>query len=264
MKFNSFMHSIAFFLWSEYYELKYFFIYRGQSAIWLIYSLFTSFYSLITLTIIYNVSSGIAGWSYFQILALSYTASIVLSVFYTVLNPWKIAEAMRTGRMDTFLIRPYGIMTLLLSGYGEITSLGGLAGSVAVFAFAMLHVGVAAIPFAAYLLIMVAGTIALTIFMIMLTILFYHLFKSADFVNRLVGVLSTAGSYPLNIFGPFLLLVFTVVLPIGIASYYPSEALFGKISLVPYLEVLALIFAVTILSYKGTKALMKYYASGGG
>lgn len=264
MKSNSIVRSIAFFLLSEFYELKYFMIYRLQSAIWLAYAGFTSLYGLITLTVIYSVSSGIAGWSYFQILALSATATIVLGVLYTVMNPWQMVESMRTGGMDTRLIRPYGVMTLLLSSYGEVTSVGSIVSGAAIFVYAMLHLSVTAVSFIAYMLMTAAGTVALTLFALMLTLLSYHLFKSANFINRVLGILGTAGSYPLSIFGSAMLMVFTVVLPIGIASYYPPEVLFGKISIVPYLGVMALIIAIALVGYKGTEVLIRHYASGGG
>ena len=264
MSYKSFTRAVAFFLLNELYGFKYFLTYRLQSAIWVIYDAFTSLYGLITLTIIYSVSSGIAGWSYYQILALSSTATMVVSVLYVVINPWTMVQNMREGKMDTHLIRPYGIITILLSSFGDVTSIGGLPTGAAIFTFAMLHISFSALPFLAYLAMVIAGTIALILFVLMFTLLSYHLFKSANFVNRLIGVLSTAGSYPLNIFGSFLLLIFTVVLPIGIASYYPPEVLFGKISALPYIEVLVVILAVAFASYKASQALIKRYASGGG
>ncbi len=264
MSYRSFMHAVVFFLLNELYAFKYFLIYRLQSAIWIVYSAFTSLYGLITLTIIYSVSSGIAGWSYYQILALSSTATIAVSVLYVVINPWMMVQNMREGRMDTHLIRPYGTITILLSSFSDVTAVGGLPTGAAIFVFAMLHISVSVLSFTAYLAMVVAGTVALILFVLMFTLLSYHLFKSANFVNRLIGVLSTAGSYPLNIFGSFLLLVFTVVLPIGIASYYPPEVLFGKLSAVTYAEVLIVILVVAFASYKASQALIKHYASGGG
>lgn len=264
MSFKPLVSALSFFMLNQLYRFKYFMVYRLQSAIWLIYSAFTNFYGLITLTIIYGVSSGIAGWSYFQILALSGTVTMVVNVLYTVVNPWAMVQDMREGRMDTHLIRPYGIITILLSSFGETTAMGGFVSGLAIFAFATIHTGFSMLPFAAYLAMAAAGTIALILFILMFALLSYHLFKSANFVNRIFGVISTAGSYPLKIFGSFLLLIFTVVLPIGVASYYPPEALYGKISMLPYAEVMIVILAVALASYKTSQALIKRYASGGG
>jgi ABC-type uncharacterized transport system permease subunit len=264
MKANNLFYFMRLLLWSNFYQVRSFFTYRLQSLIWFIYSGFTSLYALITITIIYNVSKGIAGWDYFQILALSSTITIFMNLIYTLVNPWSLVQEMRHGNLDTWLMRPYGIVTILLSTFGSFTSLAGVISGVAIFIYALYHVSFSVMSLFAFLLLFSLGSVAMVLFIVMLSILSYHLFRSANFTSKLLGVLSSAGSYPLVIYGPILAMVFTVALPIGIASYYPTETLFGRINPSLYLAIIFLEVVVTMVSYKAINVMMRHYTSGGG
>lgn len=257
--------SFLFSVWVWVYRFRTFFSYRTQAVIWLVYSGFTSFYSLITLTVIYSVSSGVPGWSYFQILALSSTVTIAMNVIYSAIDPWNLVREMRQGGIDMQLARPYGIVTALLN-MPDVwpVSVAGVATGLGILVFALFHVSFSAVSMLEFILVFSLGLLSLVMFMLMLTVVSYHLFKSANFISRVMGVMERAGSYPLNIYGVALTMLFTIAFPIGIASYYPAETLFGMISMYSYLTVIVLEIGVTAVSYKAVHALMKNYASGGG
>jgi ABC-2 type transport system permease protein len=265
MSTNDITDSIAFFAWVWVYRFKTFFTYRGQVAIWFTYSSLTSFYSLITMSIIYSVSSGVPGWSYFQILVLSYMVTVAMNILYFTIDPWDLVREMRFGGLDMQLVRPYGVVTLLLS-MPDVwpIAIGGIVSGVAILIFALLHVSFSIMSLLGFVFMFSLGSISFVLFTLLFTILSYHLFKSAGFIGRITNVLSTAGNYPLSIYGAVITLLFTVVLPIGIASYYPAEALFGELSALSYTAVIAIEIVVAAISYKGIYALMKRYTSGGG
>jgi ABC-type uncharacterized transport system permease subunit len=101
-------------------------------------------------------------------------------------------------------------------------------------------------------------------FLLMLTLLSYVLFNSAGYMQWVANIASTAARYPLTIYGLPGILLFTVGLPVGLASFYPSALVFGKVSA----ELTALIIGVEALSialyYYTSKWLTKKYRSGGG
>jgi ABC-2 type transport system permease protein len=257
--------SLAFFAFTMVYKFKTMFAYRFQALIWIIWSGFTSFYSLITLTIIYNVSSGIPGWSYFQILALSYVMTVALNVIWLIIEPWQIVDDMKVGALDPRLIRPYGIVTILLS-MPDLwpVSIAGVAGGLFILVYSLYHVSFSIVSLLEFIPLFVGGIAALILFITMMSLVSYYLFRSAHFVSRMMSVLSTAGSYPLSVYGTILTLLFTVALPIGVASYYPSEVLFGRISTLQYLAAWTIIILVIVGSYNAINTLMKHYTSGGG
>jgi len=115
-----------------------------------------------------------------------------------------------------------------------------------------------------FLGIVAIGTYALMMFLLMLTVLSYHLFKSGMFMEGLIGTLSMVGGYPLSIFGTMIMLLFSVLLPIGMAVYYPAELIFGKISIVFSIATILFSIAIAFVSYKLFYVLMRNYTSGGG
>jgi len=257
--------AIKYYLINQEYAWKSFFAYRAQSLLWLFYSAFTGIFSLITITVIYNVSSGFPGWNYYQMLILSSTVVMVIDAIQYNVNGWDVIRSMRRGMLDMHMVRPYGLATIMISTQSSAkTLISGFATELAIFAYAalMLHLSLAYII--TFLGIVAIGTYAFMMFLLMLTVLSYHLFKSGMFMNGLINTLSVVGSYPLSVFGTIIMLLFSILVPIGIAVYYPAELIFGKINVVFSLAIILFSLAVAFVSYKLFYVLMRHYTSGGG
>ena len=258
--------SIKYYLINQVYAWKSFFVYRAQSLLWLFDSAFTGIFSFITMTVIYNVSSGFPGWNYYQMLILSSTVVMVIDAIVYNVNSWGIIRSMRRGMLDMHMVRPYGLATIMISTQsgGAKTLISGFATGLAIFAYAalMLHLSLAYVI--TFLGIVAIGTYALMMFLLMLTVLSYYLFKSGMFVNRLIDTLSVVGSYPLSVFGTIIMLLFSIIVPIGIAVYYPAELMFGKINVAFSIAIILFSLAVAFVSYKLFYVLMRHYTSGGG
>jgi len=257
--------SIKYYLINQVYAWKSFFAYRTQSLLWLFYSVFTGIFSFITMTVIYNVSSGFPGWNYYQMLILSSTVVMVIDAIEYNVNSWSVISSMRRGILDMHMVRPYGLVTIMISTQsGAKMLISGFASGLAIFAYAalMLHLSLAYVI--TFLGIVAIGTYALMMFLLMLTVLSYYLFKSGMFVNRLIDTLSVVGSYPLSVFGTIIMLLFSILVPIGIAVYYPAELMFGKINVAFSIAIILFSLAVAFVSYKLFYVLMRHYTSGGG
>jgi len=260
----SIVDSIRYYLITQEYSWKKFFAFRAQSLLWLFYNAFIGFLSVIAITVIYSVSSGFAGWNYYQMLILSSTLGMVLSSIWYNLNSWEISHSMRHGGLDSYMIRPYGLATVMLSMGGAYTELGGFATNLAIFAYSawILHLSILYIII--FFSVVAIGTYALLMFFLMFSVLSYHLIKSSRFINNLLATLGMVGNYPLSIFGNIIMLLFTLLIPIGIAVYYPAELLFGEINITLSLAIIAFSLTVAFISYKLFYFLMRYYTSGGG
>ncbi|MDE1873577.1 MAG: ABC-2 family transporter protein [Candidatus Micrarchaeota archaeon] len=261
---NRLVRDIRFYLLSQYYWWRGFLVYREQAAMWLIYSLINITYSYITVAVIYTVSSGIAGWSYYQMLFLVSTATIVMNALYYNVNIGWLMDLLRRGGMDPYLIRPYGRISVFLSSQEGIGSAGGIVGAFVVLLYAASVIGANPVGLLAYLVLLVAGAITLVLFTLMLVMLFYHLLRSAQFVQKLLNFVGQASQYPLAVYGFVGQLLFTLVLPVGFASYYPAKAFLSSISLAGFLEALLISFAISAISYLAFNRLQVYYLSGGG
>jgi len=259
------INSIKYYLINQVYEWKSFFAYRADSLLWLFYSAFEGIFSFITITVIYYVSSGFPGWSYYQMLILSSTVGMVIAAIEYNVNSVSVIGSMRSGMLDMQMVRPYGLATIMISTQsGDKTLISGFATSLVIFTYAALKLHLSLAYIITFLGIVAIGTYALMMFLLMLTVLSYHLFKRGMFMQGLIGTLSMVGGYPLSIFGTIVMLLFSVLVPIGMAVYYPAELIFGKISIVFSIATILFSLAIAFVSYKLFYVLMRNYTSGGG
>ncbi len=256
--------SIEFFLVSQYYEWKSFLVYRAQAVLWFLNSSLSLVFTFVTISVIYTISSGIAGWSYYQLLLLASLTNIVMGLMWYIVNVGQLTSDMRWGRTDPLMSKPYGTFTLFLSWYGWPASIAESISSLVLLVYAASNLGVPTLQLALYVPLVVLGSFALISFLMMLSVLSYHLFKGGSFMWQFLNLMQTMGQYPLSIYGIGVQLVFSLVVPLGLASYYPSNVLLGRSSAEYYLAFIAVALAVSYVSYKLFYRLMRYYTSGGG
>ena len=236
---NRILRDMRYALLSQYYEWKGFFVYRTQLVIWMAYSLVNLAYSYIAVAVIYGVSSGIAGWSYYQMLFLVSVSVIALNALSYLVEFGYINQLLRYGGIDPYLVKPYGKATILLSLTGNVSSISAVIGGFAIMAYSASNIGFSPATFVAFVVLMAFGLVTLVLFSLMLTLLAYHLLKSSETVYNLMSFMGQASKYPLSVYGVLGQLVFTIVLPLGLASYYPAQAFLSQINLLRFVEVIA-------------------------
>ena len=239
-------------------------IYRTQFIIWLLVFMISTLASVVTITIIYEVSNGVAGWSYYQMLVISSLANMMISLVSYNISPQKIAIAMRNGQLDQHILKPYNPVITLFSLYGIPTDIGGVISGALVFGYATYMSGISAIGIFEILIIFLLGVVLLAMFMLMITLLSYVIFNGAGYIQWIGDIASMAAQYPLNIYGLPGILLFTVGLPIGLAAFYPSALVFGKISAVSVMLVILIEVLIIVVYYYVCSWLIKKYRSGGG
>ena len=261
---SRFMDNLIFLIDVQKMAWKSFLVYRWQTFIWLFANLLVILNSILAITIIYTVSSGIPGWSYFQVLALSSITTMVFGVIEYMIAPWDVVNKLRVGGMDMWFTKPYSYLTIISSCFGMVWNSASFISGLALFIYAVMHIGITAVQLVYFALLFTVGIAAFLMFFVMMTVLSYRLFKSGQFINNMEGLLSNAGVYPLSVYGVLGQLIFTLAMPIGIAYYYPAEALFGIIGPTEVATALLLSLVVIFVSRKIFYALLKGYSSGGG
>ena len=239
--------------------------YRLQFIMWVVSSSFSTIVSYAVVTVIYSVSSGIPGWGYFQLLALSATANLMYGVSLYFVNPYNTARSLRTGGIDVYITKPYNPVLRMLADSGSLLNIGNVAGGVILLAYAVISLSPSTEAVVAFAAIFILGLVVAPLFVLFFTILMYVIFKSGNFINWFLTNVRTAVSYPIGIYGILGTLVFTVLLPFGLATFYPSSVLVAKMSYASMLAVAAFEVALIALFYKGSMWLIKnHYQSGGG
>lgn len=238
--------------------------YRTQSIGWIAILALSAMTGIVSITVIYGVSNGIPGWSYLQMLALSGLASAASGISTYFIHPSNLVENMRNGILDQVLAKPYNPILIILSRFGWVAGLGSIVSGLAIFSYAIAQVQVSAVALAVAMAVFAIGCMAFVMFNVFLSILAYVLFKSGGFLNWIVNIASGTSSYPLTVFGLAGMLILTVGMPIGIASFYPAELVFMKADYLIGMGVALIGIALSYLFYRGSLWLLTFYTSGGG
>ena len=224
----------------------------------------TILYSIVAITVVYTVSNGIFGWSYFQVLALAGITDMIFSLSAYMALPQNIISRLRDGNMDMWFTKPYSYLMILFGAFGSPTSLGGFVTGLGLFLYSVIQLHVQLISILYFIPVFIAGAAAFIMFNLMLTVVAYHLIKSGNFIEDMNNMLGGLGQYPLSVYGFVGQLIFTIAIPIGIAYYYPAEVLFGFIGTDSIVAALVLSIVVILVSRKIIYAVLKNYSSGGG
>ncbi|HVC58257.1 MAG TPA: ABC-2 family transporter protein [Candidatus Acidoferrales bacterium] len=257
-------NALRFFRISWEYNLINFIAYRIQSVFWVIYNTFLTITTFITISVVYYVSSGIAGWSYYDLMFLAATMNISISILGNLLNVGYLGTQLLKGGVDPYLVKPFGLATLFLSIYGTPSQFAGIISGVILAVYAGSHIHFTLASAAGYAILMAIGTIALILFTLMVVVLAYVLIKGSFFVNKLLNFEQTLSKYPLHVYGLGGQLVFSLLIPIGFAYYYPTKVLLGSYNVYLFGLLCAVGIAIAVISYKSFYVLMRRYTSAGG
>jgi ABC-type uncharacterized transport system permease subunit len=255
--------SIKYILFSQYYGWKSFFIYRLQASISIASAIVSIATNVLTISVIYNVSTGIPGWDYYHLLFLSLVSGLTISLI-SYFNFYSIPKFLREGNYDAYFTKPIGMLSLMVSPLNVVSSPAQILGLSALLAYVCFLIGFQ-VQYAALFLVMYAiGVCSFLMFLTMLSVLSYLVLKSGTFINRMFNLLGRVGQYPLPIYGITMQAVFSLAIPVGIAVYYPAEAFFGMIDLASSLYVMLFAIAIALVSRTLLYKFMRGYSSGGG
>ncbi len=253
-------------------ELKFYFLLQVYAwriqlvyrADFIMYAITSAIYILITLVfvdVIYTVTYSIAGWSYFQLLMLIAIAGLGLNTSNYIINPGFIFDALWEGGFDNYLTKPHNPLFYVIGESTDTSAIGDIAGYFILFIYAALNIQFSALALFAFLALFVLGIGVLSLLQVVLITVSYKFANSAGWVGLLIDLAENFTRYPLTLYGLIGVIFFTIVVPLGIASFYPSEIMTGKISLTGYLIIFAIAVAMTYAFYKLSRYLLHSYTS---
>lgn len=136
----------------------------------------------------------------------------------------------RTGRLDTFLVRPRGVLTQVLCGGVDPRRITCIAVGVAALVMGSRMSEIVWTPLKALVL---AESVILSVFLIlglfMIEAIFcIHSVKSVELVNALTYGGRSACQYPVDIYPRPLRVLFTVIAPFALTMHVPASWILGK------------------------------------
>lgn len=240
--------------------------YRVNFFITLLHSLLNLGTGILGVVVIFSQVNSIHGWNFAATLALLGTYLILGAIRAIVFGPSfdklvGLDGEVWTGRMDYTLLRPAPIQLLASIRYWRLLPLIDLIMGIGVTYAAVLQMGQAIT-----LGYLVAFLCALAIGV---TVLYAILLFFASLVFWSPGLLATwvfddvfqMARYPLSLYPGWVRLVLTWIIPVGIITTIPAEALTGTLTLstllMSALLALLLVIAVSLFFHMG----LRRYAS---
>ena len=246
---------------SQYYEWKSDLIYRLQFVISILQTFLYVILNFVFITVIYSVSNGIAGWNYYQLLMFSASAGIITALIAYFVSTNGISDALKYGYFDVLLTKPYNPLFLLIARSQSLTQTSSIFWNIILFSYAAYHLSLGLsglIPFVVFLLL---GGIVFSSFIIFLVTLSYKVFTTSRWVSRIQSLVTSIGSYPLTIYGVIGVLIFTLAIPIGLATYYPVQVFMGRINYQSFVLILILEIVFIVIFSRLFTELLKSYTS---
>ncbi|MDR2933451.1 MAG: ABC transporter permease, partial [Oscillospiraceae bacterium] len=142
----------------------------------------------------------------------------------------RIGELIRTGEMDSYLLTPLNPLFLITSRNTMVWRAFYNIGILLLTVYCGLRAGIlVTIHNIVMFIVMMASAmfVLFAVYLIIYTFSFYvvEVKAAADITEE---ILKKYMIYPINIYGSAAGFIFTFILPLGFASYYPSAYLLGK------------------------------------
>ncbi len=259
------LHNVKTFFFSQKIAYKSMLYYRLQSIFWFLSSILNVFVSVVFVLVIYGISGGFAGWSYYQMLLLIGIANCTFSLVSYFINVYSLTSSMNIGGLDILLTKPINPLIFIFSRFGSVQSISGAIGGIAIAAYAAANLNISYMGLIYAIVLLPLAIACIVFFFLSIGLGMYILGGDADFVEWFLNDIKFAASYPLGVFGTIGAVIFTIFLPFGLATYYPSELILGKIGYAQGTLILVLEIALLYIFYSFSMWIITTkYRSGGG
>ena len=175
----------------------------------------------------------IGGWRPAEVVllfGLAFASQGLALTFGNSLEADRLSELVRKGTFDQILTRPVSPLGWVVASYVDSRFLGRLLAGVGTVAWAARGAGVDWTPGRvglATLAVVCAGAIVFGVLLLAAGVTFVTV-QGSEAVNVLVYGGTYLASYPMQIYGSALRLLFVWVVPLGLAIYVPALGVLGR------------------------------------
>ncbi|MCF2526336.1 ABC transporter permease [Yinghuangia soli] len=182
---------------------------------------------ILAILVLFRVTPSLGGFSVREAVLIAALCEFAFQIAdLAVGNIERIAEYVRTGRMDTVLVRPLSPLGQLLAGDFPLRKAGRVVQGLALYAAALVYAGIDWTPARALLAVtapVAAGALFAAAFVAGATVAFFWI-DSGEFANAFTYGGRTFGTYPQTIYPAWMRVLFGY----GFAGYQPALALLGR------------------------------------
>jgi len=205
--------------------------YPLDSMIWILSMIGREGANFLGVFAIARAAGGIGGWNLYEICIIFAMGAMIEAISQSFLDSiWEIGNKIRKGKMDTFLIRPAGVLFQLLGSQFQFQALFSFAASFAVFVISCGKLGIESSP--ALVLFMaeflVCGAVINSSIYLVFNCLNFWIVRGDD-ISVLVQTFREFAKYPVSVFPIVIRGVLTFAVPFGFIGYYPAAYITGRV-----------------------------------
>jgi ABC-2 type transport system permease protein len=241
--------------------------YRVDFVVNAILSIFWTATSIVPLVVLFQRRTTVAGWTWPEALLVVGWFTVLKGVLEGAIQPSlvNLVEQIRKGTLDFLLLKPADAQFLVSTSRFELRKVTDVMGGLAILGYAMSRLHRFPPPRAvaeSVVLFAGASTILYSLFVLVACLAF--IVVRVDNLSYLFASVYDAARWPASVFRGALAVLFTFVIPLAVMTTFPSLALLGRMSLVPFVASLAgaCVFAA-VARFAWTRAIRSYTSAGG-
>lgn len=222
--------------------------YRFDFLLELVMVAFWSASSLVPLLVLFQMRTGVAGWTWPEALVVFSFFMIVKGILSGAIQPalGNAVEHIRKGTLDFLLLKPADAQFLVSTARFDFARVSDLLGGSVLLGYAVMHTGrVPTLTAIGMTLLLLLGAVSIlySIWLVLLSLAF--LVVKVDNLSHLFLALYDAARWPSTVFQGLLSFLFTFVIPLALMTTYPALAILDRIE--PLQALLALGTAAVFL-----------------
>lgn len=218
---------------------------------------------LLPLAVVFGQSPDVAGWTWDQSLLVTGFFLLTSAVMGGLVEPnlGAVVEGIRQGQMDYLLVKP--VDAQLVSSLMRVApaKIWDAIAAVGVIAWGLRGTGVPGpLPLLACATMLVAGLMAMySLWLLVICLSFW--FVRVDNLRYLLGAVTDAGRWPVDVYRGVARAVLTVVVPVALATSWPAMALLDRLDGALITQAIAVGGGSLLLSRWAWKRALRSYSS---
>lgn len=205
--------------------------YRTSFVLFTITQFAITFLDFLLIAVLFNRVPKLAGWTLAEVAflyGLSGVSFFVADLFVSQVE--RVSIYVRSGRFDSFLVRPLGPLFQLATDDFALRRAGKLLQGTIVLgvAIAALDIDWTVARVAVFVATIVSGTVIFSAIWIGGVALTFWAVEAQEVVNSFTYGGNYATQYPLGVFAVWLRRMLTFVVPAAFVSYYPALYVLGR------------------------------------
>lgn len=218
---------------------------------------------VLPLSVVFAKSPDVAGWTWDQSLLVTGFFLLTNAIIGGVVEPnlGAVVEGIRQGQMDYLLIRPVDAQLASSLTRVDPSKAWDVVAGGAVIAWGLHGTGLPGlVPTLACVAMLIAGVLSMySLWLLAICLSFW--FVRVDNLRYLLGAVSDAGRWPVDVYRGAARVFLTIVVPVALATSWPAMALLGRLDAALVLQALGVAVGSLLFSRLAWLRALRSYAS---